>query len=139
MRERRFPSEQESRIDWWRQVISRQQSTGVPLTQFCRQMGISYRKFSYWRQRLCELDAASSKSHTTTIGSPKPSNASVRDTAAAFVPVSIIDRSSTTTTAVEIELANGCSVRFTGTIDPGLLRAAIMAAGELGNFSRGDH
>jgi hypothetical protein len=140
MRESRFPSEQESRIDWWRQVISRQQSTRVPLTQFCRQMGISYRKFSYWRQRLREMDAASSGSRITNpSGSPKPARAAVSDTPAAFVPVSIIDRSATTTTALEIELANGCSVRLTGSIDPALLRAAIMAAGEVENLGRGGH
>jgi hypothetical protein len=40
---------------------------------------------------------------------------------------------------VEIELANGCSVRLTGSIDHGLLRAAIMAAGELESLGRGDH
>ena len=72
---------------------SRQQSARVPLAQFCRQMGISYRKFSYWRQRLREMDAASSGFKITTpSGSPKPARPVVRDTTAAFVPVSIIDR-----------------------------------------------
>lgn len=138
MRESRLPSEQDSRIEWWRQVVFRQQSARVPLAQFCRQMGISYRKFSYWRQRLREMDAASSGFKITTpSGSPKPARPVVRDTTAAFVPVSIIDRSATT--ALEIELANGCSVRLTGSIDPGLLRAAVMAAGELETRGRGDH
>lgn len=137
MRESRFPSEQESRFEWWRQVISRQQSTRVPLAQFCRQTGISYRKFSYWRQRLRELDAASSDSQIKSPESPKPARAAVSDITAAFVPVSIIDRSATT--AVEIKLANGCTVQFTGIIDPGLLRAAIVAAGELQNLGRGDY
>jgi hypothetical protein len=137
MRARRLPSEQESRIEWWRQVVFRQQSAPVPLAQFCRQIGISYRKFSYWRQRLREMDAASSGSQVTPSGSPERASAGVKDTTAAFVPVSIIDRSATT--ALEIELANGCSVRLTGSIDPGLLRAAIMAAGKLKNLGRGDH
>jgi hypothetical protein len=137
MRERRLPSEEESRIEWWRQVVFRQQSTPVSLTQFCQQMGITTRKFSYWRQRLREMDAASSGPHLAPSGSLKPTSAVVRDTTAAFVPVSIIDRSATT--ALEIDLANGCSVRLTGSIDPGLLRAAIMAAGELESRGRGDH
>jgi hypothetical protein len=137
MRESRLPSEEESRIEWWRQVVFRQQSAQVPLAQFCRQMGISYRKFSYWRQRLREMDAAGSGPRLTQSGSLKPASAVVRDTAAAFVPVSIVDRSATT--ALEIELANGCSVRLTGSIDPGLLRTAIMAAGELETRGRGDH
>ena len=138
MRESRLPSEQESRIEWWRQVVFRQQSAPVPLAQFCRQMGISSRKFSYWRQRLREMDAASSGSQVTPSGSLERASTGVRDTAAAFVPVSVIDRSHTTA-ALEIELANGCSVRLAGSIDPGLLQAAIMAAGELETRGRGDH
>ena len=138
MRESRLPSEQESRIEWWRQVVFRQQSTPVPLTQFCRKLGITTRKFSYWRQRLREMDVASSESQITPPGSPEPASAVVGDRTAAFAPVSIIGRSDTTA-ALEIELANGCSVRLTGTIDPGLLRAAIVAAGELVNLGRGDH
>jgi hypothetical protein len=137
MRASRLPSEQESRIEWWRQVVFRQQSAPVPLAQFCRQMGISYRKFSYWRRRLREMDAAGSGPRLTPSGSLNPASAAVRDTAAAFVPVSIVDRSATT--ALEIELANGCSVRLTGSIDPGLLRAAVIAAGELETRRRGDH
>jgi hypothetical protein len=61
----------------------------------------------------------------------------VSDTAA-FVLVLIVNRSAITT-ALEIELANGCSVRLTGSIEPGLLRVATMAAGELTNLGRGDH
>jgi hypothetical protein len=45
MRESRFPSEHESRIQWWRRLIVRQQSATVPLVQFCRQVGINTRKF----------------------------------------------------------------------------------------------
>ena len=137
MRESRVPSEQESRIEWWRQVVFRHQSARVSIAQFCRQMGISTRKFSYWRQRVREMDAASSGSQITPSGSLKPASAAARDTGAAFVPVSIIDRSATT--AVEIELANGCSVRLTGSIDHGMPLAAIMTAGEPEGLGRGDH
>jgi len=38
---------------------------------------------------------------------------------------------------LEIELANACVVRLKGSVDPGLLRAAIRAAGRLGNRGRG--
>jgi hypothetical protein len=136
MRDNRVPSEEESRIEGWRQVVFRHQSARVSMAQFCRQMGISTRKFSYWRQRIREMDAASSRSQITPSSSLKLASAAVRDTGAAFVPVSIIDRSATT--AVEIELANGCWVRLTGSIDPGLLRAAIMAAGERKDLGSGD-
>jgi hypothetical protein len=135
MRESELPSEQESRIEWWRRVIFRQQSATVPLTQFCRQMGICTRKFYYWRQRLREIDAAGAGSQFTPSGSLEPASTSSRG--AAFLPVSIIGRG--TTTELEIELANGCAVRLKGAIDVDLLQAAISAAGQLGDPGRGDH
>lgn len=135
MRENECPSEQESRIEWWRRLIFRQQSTPVPLTQFCRQMGINTRKFYYWRQRLREMDAASSGSQITPSGSLQPASIVFRD-AADFLPVSIISPS--TTTELEIELANGCAVRLRGSVDVGLLQAAISAAGQLSGAVRGD-
>ena len=74
MRESRFPSERESRIEWWRRLILRQESSQIPLAEFCRQMGISTRKF-YWRQRLREMDAASSGCRITPSGSLPPASA----------------------------------------------------------------
>jgi transposase-like protein len=131
-----LPVERESRIEWWRRLIVRQQSAQVPLAQFCRQMGISTRKFYYWRQRLREMDTANSGRQTTAPGSPRSATAIAGTTAANFVPVSII--SPGTTVQLEIELANGCAVRLTGPVDPGLLQAAIVAAGQLNGSSRGD-
>ena len=55
----------------------------------------------------------------------------------AFLPVSIIHRS--TTTELEIELVNGCVVRLKGSVDVGLLQAAIIAAGQLSGSGQGDH
>ena len=71
MRESECPSEQESRIEWWRRLISRQQSASVPLTQFCRQAGVRPRKFYYWRKRLREMDAASSRRQVGPSGSSR--------------------------------------------------------------------
>jgi hypothetical protein len=129
--------EQESRIEWWRRVILRQRSAPIPLTQFCRQMGVSTQKFYYWRQRLRDIEAASSGSLITPSGSLQSASTVSRDAAAPFLPVSIIDRS--TTTELEIELANGCTVRLKGSVDVGLLQTAIRAAGELNGRGRGDH
>jgi hypothetical protein len=137
MRESECPSEQESRIEWWRRLIFRQQSASVPLTQFCRQIGINTRKFYYWRQRLREMDSARSGSQATPSGSLQSASTVSREAATAFLPVSIIGRS--TTTELEIELANGCAVRLKGSVDAGLLQAAINAAGELNGPGRGDH
>jgi hypothetical protein len=136
MRESRLPSEQESRIEWWRRLIIRQQSASVPLTQFCRQMGINTRKFYYWRQRLREMDAANAGRQRSPSESPRPAGGIARGAAATFMPVSIVNPG--TATQLEIELANGCAVRLTGSIDPGLLQAAISAAGQLDGPGRGD-
>lgn len=137
MRASSLPSEQELRIEWWRRLVFRQQSTRVPLTQFCRQVGISPRKFSYWRQRLREIDADRSSAQVSQSGSSRSAGAVVRDTAATFMPVSIVDPAAAT--RLEVELPNGCAVRLTGSIDPGLLQAAISAAGQLNGAGRGDH
>jgi hypothetical protein len=131
-----LPKEQESRIEWWRRVIVRQQSAQIPLAEFCRQLGISTRKFYYWRQRLRDLDAARSVSQTTPSGSLL-SASTISGDDDAFLPVSIIHRNMTT--ELEIELANGCVVRLKGSVDVGLLQAAISAAGELNGSGRGDH
>lgn len=137
MRESRFPSEQESRIEWWRRLIVRQQSATVPLAQFCQQVGINTRKFYYWRKRLREMDGASGACQVSSSGSPRPAGAVAPCTAAPFVPVSIVHPG--TATQLEIELANGCAVRLIGEIDPGLLQAAISAAGQLDGPGRGDY
>jgi hypothetical protein len=135
MRVSGVPSEQESRIEWWRRLIFRQRSAPVPLTQFCRQMGVSTRKFYYWRQRLRDLDAASAGSQITPSGSLQ-SASTISGDDDAFLPVSIIHRS--TTTELEIELVNGCVVRLKGSVDVGLLQAAIIAAGQLSGSGQGD-
>ncbi len=143
MRENEFPSGQESRIEWWRRLFVRQRSTPVPLTQFCRQIGINPRKFYYWRKRLREMDAANSGPPITTRGSLQSASTVARDAAADFLPVSIIGRSTaidisrSTTTELEIELANGSVVRLRGAVDGDLLQVAISAAGEING--RGDH
>jgi|SRR5271166_3874947 len=129
--------ERESRIEWWRRFIARQQSAQVPLDRFCRQMGISTRKFYYWRQRLREIDAANSGSQITPSGSLQSGSRVSSGTSAPFLPVSIID--GRTTAELEIELPNGCAVRLKGSVDVGLLQAAISAAGQLNGPGRGDH
>ena len=52
-----------------------------------------------------------------------------------FVPVSILEPAAST--ELEIELTNACVVRLKGVIDPPLLQAAIMAAGQLDGSREG--
>jgi Helix-turn-helix domain len=123
----------ESRIDWWRRVIARQRAAQVTLAQFCREMGITPRKFYYWKKRVRNTSPAATGERSGLRQSPPPAPAPGQ--AAGFVPVSI--KSDGAAASLEIELANGCAIRLKGLIDPDLLRAAITSAGELDRRGRG--
>ena len=129
------PTERESRLEWWGRQVSRQQSAGISVAEFCRQLGVTVRAFTYWRDRV-HLASRINSSRAAEISAQRPSD-SAASSAPTFMPVSIIN--SVTTTQLEIELANGCAVRLTGSIDPGLVQAAISAAGQLNGPGRGDH
>jgi hypothetical protein len=122
-------TELQSRIEWWRRQISRQQSTGVSVAEFCRQRGITARMFYYWKGRVREAQGTKSNPRITAGGSPRSATTAAGGGAASFVPVSILHP--TMTTELEIELANACVVRLRGSIDPSLLQAAIAAAGQV--------
>jgi len=126
----------QSRIDWWRGQFQRQQKANLSVTELCRQLGVSITTFYYWRKRVQEvmpidLDQVPDESfsrYTATAASAAAPN---------FVPVSILDPS--TGSQLEIELANACVVRLKGEIDPALLQAAIVAAGQLDGSRQGAH
>jgi hypothetical protein len=82
------------------------------------------------------MDAANLGCQVSPSGSPRLASAIGSSSAATFVPVSIVNSGSSA--QLEIELANGCVVRLTGSIDPGLLQALIMAAGQLNGSGQGD-
>jgi hypothetical protein len=129
------PTARQSRIEWWRRVIARQQSAQVTLDQFCREMGITVRKFYYWRKRVRDAQSTFAGRQPAVRDSSRPLPAPARGDTASFVPVTIVDRS--TTTELEIELVNGCSLRLKGSVDPTLLQAAIAAAAQLDGPGRG--
>ncbi len=128
----------ESRIEWWRRVIARRNSSPGTLHQFCHSIGVSERRFYYWSQRIRQADAAAAGRQATTPPSrrpaapPAPRNAGAGD----FVPVSVVSHA-THTSELEVELANGCAVRFKGSVDSNLLHAVITAAGQIGGTGRG--
>lgn len=124
----------QTRIDWWRGQFQRQQKANLGVTELCRQLGVSVTTFYYWRKRVHEVtpndlgqgpDESPSRYAATTADVAAPS----------FVPVSILD--SSTGSQLEIELANACVVRLKGAIDPALLQAAIVAAGQLDGSHQG--
>jgi hypothetical protein len=122
------PTSREERREWWRRQLSRQQAEKISVTEFCRQLGIHFTTYYYWKKRVNE--APSSKPGQMIVKPPAPP-ASI---AATFVPVSLVDRRADA--HLEIELANACVVRLEGPIDPSMLQAAIIAAGQLDGLGR---
>jgi AraC-like DNA-binding protein len=127
-------ADQQSRLDWWRRQIQRQRMANLTVTDFCRQLGVSVTTFYYWKKRV--QGASPTALVWGAAGHPsRHLTASAGDTAANFVPVSILDP--TADTQLEIELTNACMVRLRGVIDPALLQAAITAAGQLVGSGKG--
>jgi hypothetical protein len=122
------PTSREERREWWRRQLSRQQAEKISVAEFCRQLGIHFTTYYYWKKRVNE--APSSKPGQMIVRPPAPTVSM----AASFVPVSLVDRRADA--HLEIELANACVVRLEGAIDPSMLQAAIFAAGQLGGLGR---
>ena len=131
----KLPTQWESRIEWWRRLIARQQSAQTTLAQFCREVGITTRMFYYWKKR---VRGAATTPSIRRVPAPQPlhrATAPARGVSASFVPVSIVGRD--TAAELEIELANGRAIRLKGSVASGLLQVSIAAAGQLGGSGRG--
>ena len=127
------PSNRQARRNWWRRQIQRQNESRLTVADFCRRLGVSPVTFYAWKRR---LQQAAVETLLTSPGQPAPTpHASDNLPAPTFLPVAILD--SVPSPQIEIELGNQCVVRIKGTIDRSLLRAAIRAAGQLGNDQRG--
>jgi transposase-like protein len=126
----------QSRIDWWRGQFQRQHKANLSVSELCRQLDVSVTTFYYWKKRVHAStpndlgqvpDGRRLRDPAPTAGAAAPN----------FVPVSILD--SATVTELEIVLANASVVRLKGAIDPALLQAAIVAAGQLDGSRQGAH
>jgi transposase-like protein len=127
------PANPQARRRWWRRQIERQAQSNLTVAEFCRRSGVSTVTFYSWKRRFRDAPAAAAAIDPKR--QPAPSAGSGRPSTPVFVPVSI--RDSTAIGQLEIELANACTVRLKGAVDPKLLRAAIRAAGRLGGTGKG--
>jgi transposase-like protein len=127
------PANLQARREWWRRQIQRQRGSNITVAEFCRRLGASPVTFYAWKRRLRETAPASPL--VSRNRQPRPTAGSNGAPTADFLPVSI--RESGFPAQLEIELGNACVVRLKGTIDPKLLRAAIRAAGQLGETGQG--
>jgi len=116
------PVDRHARREWWRRQVERQQRSHLSVAEFCRRHGINQVTFYSWRRRFS--DASAGVEFNGTQSHPVPNPALRAD----FVPVSILDF----TSAGQLEIAFGgvCTLRLMGTVDPKLLRVAILAAGQ---------
>jgi transposase-like protein len=126
------PANRRARHEWWRRQIQRQQDGSLSIAEFCRRLGVSTVTFYAWRRRFREAPPASPLISESPAAKSSTANGAV---APAFLPVSML--AAGPDGQLEIALANACVVRLKGSVDPGLLRVAIRAAGRLGDRGRG--
>ena len=121
----------QARVNWWREQFQRQRNANLSVTDLCRQLGVSITTFYYWKKRVDEAprDACSAVPDVRFSRHATP--------AATFIPISITEPGAEA--ELEIDLANACTVRLKGAIDPLLLQAAITAAGQLDGSRQGAH
>ena len=127
------PASRQARREWWRRQIQRQKGGSLTVAEFCRRLGVSTVTFYAWKRRFREAPPALPLVPERPSARPMP-EANGASTPA-FLPVSILDAGAAG--QLEIELANACVVRLTGSVNPVLLRVAIHAAGRLGGQRRG--
>lgn len=127
------PTTRQERREWWRRQLSRQQAEKISVTELCRQLGVHFTTYYYWKKRVHDAptQAQSSKPGQMIVKPPAPRASFARS----FVPVTLVDRRADA--HLEIELANACVVRLEGAIDPSMLQAAIIAAGQLEGLGQG--
>jgi hypothetical protein len=92
---------QAARLDFWRQLIAKQQQSGMPVRAFCQQHRTSEYSFYHWRKRLREqlpMKFALVETHRTT-------------------PMAVA--------AVEVMLTTGERVRITPGLDADTLRLVL--------------
>ena len=106
----------------WRELVSRQASSGMSVREFCVTEGISEPSFYSWRRRLRE---------PSTDGGVEEREEETRRRAAAagaFVPVKLLE----TQSSLEILHPLGYRIQVTGDVDSVALRRVVEALDERG-------
>lgn len=111
----------------WVDRLSKQESSGLTVAEFCEWEGVSVAAFYQWRKKLSS-EAAGHRSVTVAAGARRLQSLSLPD-AAAFIPVHVVPSSATGTSALQIEirLPNGVCI-LAPMSDSGMLRDVFMAA-----------
>jgi hypothetical protein len=115
----------QEKVELWRSIITRQQSSGVSAMRFCREEAIPYWKFNYWKRRLAKIDGL--------VDQPSPQDdhefaneGGCEDQQIGFAEVCLVEgRSESGSPVAEIELPGGVTVRLYRQIDIKLVPALI--------------
>ncbi len=104
---------------FWREHVARQATSGLTVRHYCQRHDLKEQAFYHWRRTLAARDAAD---QPKSIASDTPS--------AAFLPVTIVDRSPTpppmtTAAPIEIRLRHGRRIRVRAGCDRQLLAQVI--------------
>ena len=122
----------QEREQFWRALIGRQSASGLNISQFCQEAGVSPNSFFVWRRRLRAPDA-SDRGHRTSARSTRREGHS--PAGRSLVPVRLVAdppgaRASKTGT-IEVEWPNGLVLRVPMDCDGRVARDLVMALAPL--------
>ena len=105
----------------WREILRRQEKSGVSIRRFCAREGLSEPSFYTWRKRL-RVPVENGRPPAVASRRQQPDDGSL------FVPVKLLDNAP----ALEIIHPLGYRVQLTGEVNPVALRHVIQTLDERG-------
>jgi len=109
------------RASRWREILRRQEESGISIRRFCAREGLSEPSFYSWRKRL-RVPVKNSRPPAVASRSQQSDDGSL------FVPVKLLDNAP----ALEIIHPLGYRVQLTGEVNPVALRHVIQTLDERG-------
>ena len=126
----------EERERFWRGLIGRQPASGLSISRYCEQAGVSKNSFYVWKQRLRAKAGGLGRSRELPEHSAVPSGKRSRSqksvpVSASLVPVRLVadppQRSTSNAGAVEIEWPSGLVLRVPAGCDADAVRDVVKA------------
>lgn len=124
---------------FWRDLIGRQPGSGLSITAFCDQAGVSANSFFVWKRRLrshvrdSKRRPASRRRLNRSASSPRPSGHSPK--ASPLVPVRLVTdpvhRKALNAGAIEVEWPDGVVLRVPAGCDPNAVHDLMKALAPL--------
>jgi transposase-like protein len=128
------------REQFWRDLIGRQPASGLSITRFCKEAGVSANSFFGWKRRLRPQNGQDNVGKATSRSSTRPLASSTRSNGCAaaanpLVPVRLIAdpdrRRAPHAMAIEVEWPNGVVLRVPAECDGRVVRDVVKALAPL--------